>query len=148
MLLRPTTAHACTHVLRRLQTYQLCNICCVPALAMAMWGNERRPYQMWNAWDTYGTAAWWAKVFANPTHVLELVALRLHSGGLVCPSEKTSAHIAAGIIVLTHGDSSAMVDKDECDKVFLAFKVRRMIMRASHHTSYIKHQHCGGNRNQ
>ena len=133
----------CTHVLRRLQTYQLCKICCVPALAMAA---ARRDYQNYKAWDTYGTAAWWARVFEDPNLAGELVAQRLHTGGLICPSETTSAYIAAGIIVLTHGMHASSISAAECDKAYQTFKVRRMRMRASHHTSYIKHLHCGGNR--
>jgi hypothetical protein len=126
----------CTHVLRRLQTYQLCKICCVPALAMTTY--SRREYQNYKNWDTYGTDAWWARVFEDPSIASELVAQRLHTLGLVCPSESTSADIAAGIVVLTHGTISSTLPAAECDKVFIAFKVRRMRMRASHNmcTSY------------
>jgi hypothetical protein len=123
-------------VLRRLQPYQLCKICCVPALAMATF--NRREYQNFKKWDTYGTNAWWTHVFEDPSLASELVAQRCHTAGLVNPSEKTSADIAAGIIVLTHGTISSTLPAAECDKVFVAFKVRRMIMRASHNmcTSY------------
>ena len=139
-----TSACCCVQqLLRRLQTYQLCKICCVPALAMAA---ARRDYQNYKTWDTYGTDAWWARVFEDPTLAGELVAQRLHTGGLVCPAETTSADVAAGIIVLTHGMSASTISATECDQTFQAFKVRRMRMRASHHTSYIKHLHCGGNR--
>ena len=103
-----------------------------------MTANNRRDYQNYKAWDTYGTDAWWARVFEDPSLASELVAQRLHTGGLVCPSENTSADIAAGIVVLTHGTYSATLSAAECDKVFIAFKVRRMRMRASHNmcTSY------------
>jgi len=123
-------------VLRRLQPYQLCKICCVPALAMATF--NRREYQNFKKWDTYGTNAWWTRVFEDPSLASELVAQRCHTAGLVNPSEKTSADIAAGIIVLTHGTISSTLPAAECDKVFVAFKVRRMRMRASHNmcTSY------------
>jgi hypothetical protein len=134
----------CTHVLRRLQTYQLCKICCVPALAMT--AHLRSAYQNYKAWDTYGTNAWWARVFADPSLACELIPLRLHQAGLFCPAETTSADVAAGIVVLTHGNRSSTISAAECDKAFAAFKVRRMRMRASHHTSYIKHLNCGGNR--
>ena len=136
----------CTHVLRRLQTYQLCKICCVPALAMT--AHLRSAYQNYKAWDTYGTDAWWARVFAEPSLACEMIPNRLHSAGLFCPAETTSADIAAGIVVLTHGVRSSTISAAECDKAFAAFKVRRMRMRASHHTSYIKHLNCGGNRNR
>ena len=123
-------------MLRRLQPYQLCKICCVPALAMATF--NRREYQNFKKWDTYGTNAWWTRVFEDPSLASELVAQRCHTAGLVNPSEKTSADIAAGIIVLTHGTISSTLPAAECDKVFIAFKVRRMRMRASHNmcTSY------------
>jgi hypothetical protein len=99
---------------------------------------NRREYQNFKKWDTYGTNAWWTRVFEDPSLASELVAQRLHTAGLVNPSEKTSADIAAGIIVLTHGTISSTLPAAECDKVFVAFKVRRMIMRASHNmcTSY------------
>ena len=135
----------CTHVLRRLQTYQLCKICCVPALAMT--AQNRSAYQNYKAWDTYGTDAWWARLDADPALACELIPQRLHQAGLFCPAETTSAEIAAGIIAVTHGTmSSASISAAECDKVFVAFKVRRMRVRAPHHTSYIKHLYCGGNR--
>ena len=126
----------CTHVLRRLQTYQLCKICCVPALAMT--AHLRSAYQNYKAWATYGTDAWWKRLFADPSLAAELVTQRMHAGGLVCPGESTSADIAAGIVVLTHGTISSTLPAAECDKVFIAFKVRRMRMRASHNmcTSY------------
>ena len=135
----------CTHVLRRLQTYQLCKICCVPALAMT--ANSRSAYQNYKgSWATYGTDAWWKRLFASPSDAAELVAQRMHTARLVCPGETISADIAAGIVLITHGDYALTLPAADCDKVFVAFKVRRMIMRASHHTSYIKHLYCGGNR--
>jgi len=99
---------------------------------------SRREYQNYKNWDTYGTDAWWARVFEDPSIASELVAQRLHTLGLVCPSENTSADIAAGIVVLTHGTISSTLPAAEFDKVFIAFKVRRMRMRASHNmcTSY------------
>ena len=132
----------CTHVLRRLQTYQLCKICCVPALAMP----PRSAYQNYQAWATYGTTDWWTRAFADPGTAAEAVAQRMHRAGLVCPAESTSADIAAGIALMTHGQQAPLLPAAECDDIFMAFKVRRMIMRASHHTSYIKHLYGGGHR--
>ena len=104
-----------------------------------MTAQNRSAYQNYKAWDTYGTDAWWARLDADPALACELIPRRLHEAGLFCPAETTSAEIAAGIIAVTHGTlSAASISAAECDKVFVAFKVRRMIMRASHNmcTSY------------
>ena len=130
--------------MRRLQTHQLCKICCVPAPAMST--VNRRDYQDYKAWESYGTASWWARVAAEPWLALETVAQRLRLAGLVCPAETTSAVIAAAICCLTHGPMVGTLAQEQIESTYIAFKVRRVRMRASHHTSYNKHLPRGDNR--
>ena len=85
---------------------------------------NRRVYQDYSAWQSYGTQAFWNDVRANPSLAGELVAQRLHIGGLQCPGESSSAEIAAGILVAQHGSSAAFIDDAEVERAFTSFKAR------------------------
>ena len=84
---------------------------------------DRRPYQDYTAWNSYGTLPFWTLLRENPSLVLDLVAQRLHTVGLINPAETTSKEIVAAILVAMHGRNGVMFLPDtEIDGVYNMFK--------------------------
>lgn len=79
----------------------------------------RRPYQDWVSWQNFGTLRFWQEVRENPGYAGELVLQRLCKGGLVNPAETTSASLATGILVATHGPQGCPLLPDaEVDRCY------------------------------
>jgi hypothetical protein len=95
----------------------------------------RRPYQDWSCWQHHGSVSFWRDVLENTAFVGEVVCQRLAKGGLVNPSESTSADVATGILVATHGPASGLLQNAEIDRIFDWVKVphnfRQKVLRSS-----------------
>lgn len=93
----------------------------------------RRAYQDYSAWEAYGTRVFWQDIEQNPPLTAELVCQRLNVAGCVCPSERTCADIAAGILAATHGAAVAAVPDAEVQRVYTFVKAilrMRLLMHA------------------
>jgi hypothetical protein len=127
----------CINIHKHLLRSQPCM--CVPSPpAMAAKDVNRRGYQDWRNWPTYGTEPFWRRVRSEPWNTTELVVKRLSDAGLECPSEVCSATIAADIVALQHGRWAMSMPKTELQAQLTTFKVCRAIMHASPHTSSIQ----------
>ena len=85
----------------------------------------RRDYQDFSQWDDFGTRAFWQEVVENPALTGEIVVQRLvFVFGLVNPSEKCSARIAAGIATAQHGPAcGSWITNEDMDSIFHWVKV-------------------------
>ena len=113
--------HACTAVV------DACMRCRISAqnLCLHCAAMPRRAYQDWGSWQNFGTQDWWAEVQGNPNFAGEIVLQRFCKGGLINPSEQTSADLAAGILLAEHGRNAALLPVAAIDRMFDWVKVHR-----------------------
>jgi hypothetical protein len=82
----------------------------------------RRQYQDYTAWHDWGTQQFWRHVQQSPEAADEIFSQWMSRLGLRCPSEVTSASVAAGILAASRPPCS--VDKEQANEMFDRFKVK------------------------
>ena len=68
---------------------------------------KRRPMQDWTSARNFFTQQIWKQAMDHPVLAMELFVQHLSSGGLICPSEPTSALVAAMVFMLQGGDDNS-----------------------------------------
>ncbi len=87
---------------------------------------NHRALQDFHAWPAHDTAKLWVDIAATPCLAPELLAQHMSSLGLTNPSEPTSAHLAAAIVVAVYGPAAGSVISDmEIKKLYNWFKAVR-----------------------
>jgi hypothetical protein len=81
---------------------------------------DRRPYQDFTQWLTYGTAPFWGRVHQNPME--ESVQL-LNRMGCVNPSELTSKEVTAGVLTIMYGNMVPYLNHADINGAYSTFKV-------------------------
>ena len=79
----------------------------------------QRLCQDYKAWQSFGTAKLWQEILESPELAAELLCQHISRLGLINPSERTSASLAAASLVAMHGPQAASVIRQtELDNMF------------------------------
>ena len=70
---------------------------------------RRQAYQDYMSWQSFGTGQLYSDIADQPALAGEYIARHLNLLLLRCPSEKTSADVAAAICVAMHGPVAAQL---------------------------------------